>query len=175
MKPHVDSQHLTNMGPIEIANAVLRVTFHEEVPVSIARLQCLLYLLEVKHRADTGWPLLGARFSAHAHGPRISSLDAQFASAGDTTLRRYAKNAEGRAWATYDLALTGRIYLVIAATQRTSTEDLIEQLRAEGTAWYSAWQSRQPYLDDEHIGPTPARARALEQSRLAREPRWRSA
>jgi uncharacterized phage-associated protein len=146
-----------NISPALVSNALLKVVFEEGIWMTTTRLQCLLFQLEVRTVRDTGFPLIGSPFLAHKYGPRLGHIDAQYGLDPDSdilsnrSVRRYAKDAEGLAYLHYDLAMTGRIYSLLAESSDLSTEELIDGLRAPGTPWFTAWQARQRYVSDRSI------------------------
>src|SRR5699024_8402219 len=145
----------TNVEPVLVANAVLRVAFHEEVHITAARLQCVLFDLELLHRRRTGLPLIGAHFTTAPFGPRVSTIDAQYglppwsATWNDPTIDRFGENAQERAYSHYDLAVTGEVYLCLAAAEQLTVREHIERLRAEGTPWRTAFEKNQHFLDED--------------------------
>src|SRR5699024_12254723 len=114
----------TNVEPVLVANAVLRVAFHEEVHITAARLQCVLFDLELLHRRRTGLPLIGARVTTAPFGPRVSTVDAQYglppwsATCNAPTIDRFAEKPQARA-CSHDLpSATGQVYLWHTAAER---------------------------------------------------------
>lgn len=147
----------TNIEPVRLANAVLRVAFDEGIPLTVAQLQCLLFDLELSHRRNYGLPLIGARFTAAPFGPRIAAVDAQYGLNPendvwhDELIRRFGKDAEGRAYCHYDLTIIGQIYLCLDETRELSVREHISTQRAEGTPWRSAHDASARFLDEDGI------------------------
>lgn len=134
-----------------ISNLVLHVGFEHEVPISLLRLQAILYELELLHRHDTGVALIGERFTAHPYGPRVMSLQAHYEHVPDGPIRRFAKNAHGESFRNNDLAVIGRVHLVLGYFDATRVGAIIEHQRAKDTPWWNAFQLDDRYLDETDI------------------------
>lgn len=132
-----------------VANAVLREVFDSGRVITPTRLQCVLFLISERYFEETGELLIDAQFSAHPYGPRISHLDFQFAPAFKPhSIRRFAKDAESRAYVTDDKVLRRLVRVILAETDDESTDSLIASLRAPGGRWYAAWQADKRYMSD---------------------------
>lgn len=140
-------------GSAKVANTILRRVFDQDVPITVDRLQALLYLLEVRHRVTSDTLLVGEGFAASDGGPRISHIDFQYArSDQDKPIGRFCKDATGQAWlVTRDVDLNRRILNLLRDTEGRATASLIVETTAPGTPWALARTAGERYLNDREI------------------------
>lgn len=145
---------MTGYGAALVANSILHRAFADDVPVSPLKLQRILFFTAARYARLTGRPLLGEQFQPWPYGPVVPSVHGQFRRESGGRIQRYAKDAEGRAHMLdtgSDRALRAALDDVWAATRFRSGFALSELSRAEGGAWWVAFQSDARYLDDDLI------------------------
>lgn len=144
-----------SFDPSMISNNVLKRAFDEGVPVSPMKLQKILYFAACQYaKRSGGQVLLAEQFQPWKFGPVLQSVYGEFKTYGGQEIRRYAKDAEGRAFvidegANPDLAVT--LDEVWAATKGRSAFNLSQITHAPESAWWHAWKSSAPYIDDQAL------------------------
>lgn len=144
-----------SFDPSMISNNILRRAFDEGVPVTPMKLQKILYFAASQYaKRSGGQVLLAEQFQPWKFGPVLQSVYGEFKTYGGQQIRRYAKDAEGRAFvidedSNPDLATT--LDEVWAATRGLSAFNLSQITHKRDSAWWDAWQQDERYIDDEDL------------------------
>ena len=138
-----------------ISNNILKRSFEEGVPITPLKLQKILFFTAAQYvkRSSGKEPLLNELFQPWQYGPVLPSVYAEFKSYGGKPIRRYAKDAEGKAYTiTEDVdALKVTLDEVWAATRGLGATRLVAITHARDSAWWKAYQEESRYIKDEAI------------------------
>lgn len=134
-----------------VANNVLRLARRDGVEVTPMKLQKILYFLACLYQRRTGSRLLAESFQAWRYGPVVRSVYDEFKSFGGSPITRYATDADGVAWGIDEQAhpeFADALDEVWNHTKGRGAVDLSRITHAEGSAWWKAWKSYSPLIDD---------------------------
>ncbi|MDN5686449.1 MAG: DUF4065 domain-containing protein [Brachybacterium sp.] len=141
-----------SFDPSMISNNILKRAFDEDVPVSPMKLQKILYFAASEYAKRTrGRVLLAEQFQPWKFGPVLQSVYGEFKTYGGQQIRRYAKDAEGRAFIIDEGAdpdLASVLDEVWTATRDRTAFNLSQITHAAKSAWWDAWQKSDAYIDD---------------------------
>ncbi len=143
-----------SFDPAVISNNILKRAFDEEVPVSPMKLQKILYFAACEYGRRTGSVLLAEPFQPWKFGPVLQSVYGEFKPYGGRPIRRYAKDAEGRAFVideSDDPDLGATLDDVWKATKSKSAFRLSEITHQRHSAWWDAWQQDERYISDDKL------------------------
>lgn len=151
-------------SPSHVSNNILRRAFNDDIAVSPMKLQRLLYFVASEYAKITGSPLLGESFQAWQYGPVVRSVYDEFHSFGGGSIRKFAKDAQGKSYRVnekHNPALTYAIDRVWQKASNRSPVDLSRVTHLPESAWSKAYE-KQEYIDDNELARDNTYAHALQ-------------
>lgn len=141
-------------SPTMVANNILERSFRDGAYISPMKLQKILYFVASEYQKETGRPLLEDKFQTWTHGPVIYGVYDEFRSFSRTSIKRFARNAQGEALQideSCDPNLRECLDRVWTATKNKGAIELSKLTHAENSAWDRAYQGENQYLSSSDI------------------------
>lgn len=132
-----------SFSPTVVSNNILKRAFNDDVNVSPMKLQKLLYFVASEYAKAKKDVLFNENFQAWDYGPVIRSVYDEFRPFGGSPIRKYAKDAEGRARIIREASypeLERSINRVWEGAKDLSAVRLSRITHEPGSAWYNAFQ-----------------------------------
>ena len=133
-----------------VANSVLKLSFRDNSPLNLVKLQRIVFLIETHYQKNTGRELIGEPYCTWEHGPALHSLANQFSDNPQGRITRYCQTASGRVFTpdeSQDVELNVALLRVWEKTRNLSTLEVCEATRIEGSSWDRAVQAGARVID----------------------------
>lgn len=133
-----------------VANSVLRLSFRDNSPLNLAKLQRIVFLIETQYQKNTGREFIGEPYCTWEHGPALHSLSNQFSDNSQGRITRYCHTASGKVFIpdiSQDVELNVALLRVWEKTRHLSTVEVCEATKIKGSAWDKAVQAEARVID----------------------------
>lgn len=137
-----------------VANSVLGLSFRDNSPLNLPKLQRIVFLIETHYQKNTGKELIGEPYCTWEHGPALHSLANQFSDNLQGRITRYCQTASGKVFVpdkSQDVELNVALLRVWEKTRNLSTLEVCEATKIKGSAWDKAVQAENHVLDPDDI------------------------
>ena len=134
-----------SFSAVNVSNNILLRAFEQDVSVSPMKLQKLLYFVASEYAKETGTPLFNEQFRAWQYGPVLRSVYDEFKSYSGAPIRKYAKDAEGKAYRideNKNPPLARALDRVWSQAKGVSAVELSRITHEPGSAWFNTYQAR---------------------------------
>ena len=135
---------IMSFSAVNVSNNLLFRAFEQDVNISPMKLQKLLYFVASEYAKATNTPLLNEQFRAWQYGPVVRSVYDEFKSYGGAPIRKYAKDAEGKAYRIDEgknMPLAHAIDRVWGQAKGISAVELSRITHTPGSAWFETYQA----------------------------------
>lgn len=136
-------------APTLVANNVLNRAFAEKCAVSPMKLQKILYFIASEYQKESKEPLFTENFETWEYGPVLRSVFYEFRPFSRNFISQFAKDADNHSRMVdekEDPKLKRILERVWEVTRGRTAVDLSQITHMEGSAWDTAFQSRNPFL-----------------------------
>jgi len=137
-------------SPLFISNNLLRLSFHENIPITPMKLQRLLYFIYRDYLIETDQSLFSERFEAWKYGPTLSSIYDYFHQYKSNAITHYYKPLYQVNEKTNPI-FSKVLYSIWNTYKFYDGITLAKLTQKQGTAWYKAWINHKTFLEDEDI------------------------
>lgn len=138
---------MIDMSMMTAANTILARSFEQKRPISLMKLQRILYVVSSEHAKATGQGFV-ERFGVWKYGPSLSSVHYKFSCFGARDIEKFAKDSLGRSFAIADSVILATFDKVWAETRDVSAVMLSRILTQPGSAWHDAKQEGLGYIPE---------------------------
>jgi uncharacterized phage-associated protein len=136
---------------VHVSNAILKRFFDAGADITPSKLYTVLYLVTSEYMKTTNAKLLHQRFEMSPKGPVISSVSYKFDSYKKSPIRKYAKDAAGKAYMAKDKALKKVLDKVIPAVLDVPFNDLRVVHHMENSAWRKNHNAFSQHIPDDDV------------------------
>ena len=139
--------------PLFLANNFILKALQEKMPLSPMKLQKLIYFTYRDFLQRTNNQLFSESISAWKFGPVVESVYHHFSPFGSSSIDKFYKDSAGAVSILSESsgAFGAIIRSVWEKYRFHSGIELSRITHKVGSAWYKAWTTRRPYLNDEDI------------------------
>ncbi|KAB2582463.1 hypothetical protein BS297_25645 [Rhodococcus erythropolis] len=137
-----------------VCNNILQRAFDEDVPVTPMKLQKILYFVASEYAKDTEKPLLSEPFQQWQYGPVVASVYSEFKPFGSGSIRRYAKDSQGKAYVVNESKnprLREALDRVWPVVKDRGAVPLSRITHLPESAWRKAFDANERYIDEDDI------------------------
>lgn len=142
------------VSAISVGNTILKKAFAEDIDITPMKLQKLTYMVYKEYLKRTGMPLFNERFEVWKYGPVLRSIYDAFKYRKANAIKSYAADSKGGIYiVNEDSSIQFRQALECVWNKYKNYDGLVlsQMTHKDGTAWYNAAISKNPFLTDKDI------------------------
>lgn len=139
------------VNPTYVANSILRRAFNDGIPITLMKLQKLLFFVTCLYQRATHRHLLTESFQPWKYGPVCAAVYDEFKVFGGQPITRYATDAKGYATGIdeqHSPALANALDTVWRSMKYCGAVELSRLTHVENSSWSKAIQKREPFIDN---------------------------
>ena len=140
--------------PLYLSNNFIQRALEEDIPLSPMKLQKLIYFTFRDHLQSTGSiKLFNDPICAWKHGPVVEAVYTHFKPFKADSINRFYRDSNDDVYVIDEKSEPfGKVLDAIwQRYKHLNGIDLSLITHTEGSAWYKAWTTQKPFLDDEDI------------------------
>lgn len=142
---------MSTYDAVHVSNAILKQFFDAGQDITPKKLYTVMYLASAEYMKLTGKKLIQQRFEASLKGPVVSSVKFKFDCYKKKPIRKYAKDAAGKAYLANDKNLRKVLKKLFPVVSSLSTEDLAGIHHCTNSAWRNSYNQQKSFIDDNDV------------------------
>lgn len=145
---------MRTISPLSVVNNILYLSSNEDIPITLMKLQKLLYFLYRYYLVKTDNSLFADRFEAWKYGPALSIIHDNFGHYKDHSITQYYRSNDRKFYKINEKTnpiFTQTLYSAWNTYKFYSGVELAKLTQKQGTAWYKAWTNYKIFLEDKDI------------------------